>query len=327
MIERIYLAKPRGFCAGVVMAIQAVEKAAQALDKPVTVYHSIVHNHTVVERLEDQYGVHFVEDLQDLPMLPANGDTVVFSAHGISPVVRQRAADMGLHTIDATCPLVTKVHTEAKKYAREGYHILLIGDSAKHQEVIGTKGEAEDVTTVVAVLGKEGKGMESAHSVTVPDPDKVVVLTQTTLNVDDVYRTIEVLKSRFPNMVIPPSDDLCYATKNRQDAVKNIAPNVQAFLVLTSTHSSNGMRLLELAEALCGRAHRLETDEDVKSIDFSGISSIGITSAASTPDDLVQRVVQHFLALNPALEVIEEGEWENIKFREPKRLPPPAAQV
>ncbi|MFC5599647.1 4-hydroxy-3-methylbut-2-enyl diphosphate reductase [Deinococcus cellulosilyticus] len=326
MIERIYLAKPRGFCAGVVMAIQAVEKAAQSLEKPVTVYHSIVHNHTVVERLEDQYGVHFVEDLEGLPMLPAEGDTVVFSAHGISPVVRQRAAEMGLHTIDATCPLVTKVHTEAKKYAREGYHILLIGDSARHQEVIGTQGEAPEVTTVVAVLGKESKGMSDAHTVTVPDPDRVVVLTQTTLNVDDVYKTIEVLKSRFPNMVIPPSDDLCYATKNRQDAVKNIAPHVQAFLVLTSTHSSNGMRLLELAESLCGRAHRLETDEDVRTIDFSGVNSIGITSAASTPDDLVQRVVQHFRDLNPNLEVIEEGEWENIKFREPKRLPP-AAQV
>ncbi|WP_188999701.1 4-hydroxy-3-methylbut-2-enyl diphosphate reductase [Deinococcus roseus] len=327
MIERIYLAKPRGFCAGVVMAIQAVEKAAQTLDRPVTVYHSIVHNHTVVERLEDQFGVHFVEDLQDLPMLPAEGDTVVFSAHGISPAVRERANQMNLFSIDATCPLVTKVHTEAKKYAREGYHILLIGDSAKHQEVIGTQGEAPEVTTVVAVLGKEGKGMSDAHTVTVPDPTKVVVLTQTTLNVDDVYRTIEVLKSRFPEMVIPPSDDLCYATKNRQDAVKNIAPNVQAFLVLTSTHSSNGMRLLELAEALCGRAHRLETDQDVQNIDFSGVESIGITSAASTPDDLVQKVVQHFRDLNPDVQVIEEGEWENIKFREPRRIPPPTAQV
>ncbi|GGJ22536.1 4-hydroxy-3-methylbut-2-enyl diphosphate reductase [Deinococcus roseus] len=309
------------------MAIQAVEKAAQTLDRPVTVYHSIVHNHTVVERLEDQFGVHFVEDLQDLPMLPAEGDTVVFSAHGISPAVRERANQMNLFSIDATCPLVTKVHTEAKKYAREGYHILLIGDSAKHQEVIGTQGEAPEVTTVVAVLGKEGKGMSDAHTVTVPDPTKVVVLTQTTLNVDDVYRTIEVLKSRFPEMVIPPSDDLCYATKNRQDAVKNIAPNVQAFLVLTSTHSSNGMRLLELAEALCGRAHRLETDQDVQNIDFSGVESIGITSAASTPDDLVQKVVQHFRDLNPDVQVIEEGEWENIKFREPRRIPPPTAQV
>lgn len=325
MIERIHLAKPRGFCAGVVMAIQAVEKAARTEAKPVTVYHSIVHNHTVVERLSQGGGVYFVEDLDAVDALPDHGDTVIFSAHGISPAVRERARALGLNTIDATCPLVTKVHTEAKKYAREGYTILLIGDSARHQEVIGTRGEAPEQTILVGVLGKEGGGLADPHTVQVPDPQRLVVLTQTTLSVDDTRRTIEILKARFPALVVPPSEDLCYATKNRQDAVKNIAPQVDVFLVLTSTHSSNGMRLLELARDLCGRAERLETAADLAGVDLSGVRSLGITSAASTPDDLVQEVVAHFRALNPALEVVEEGEWENIEFREPKKIAPTQA--
>ncbi|GGK32914.1 4-hydroxy-3-methylbut-2-enyl diphosphate reductase [Deinococcus malanensis] len=325
MIERIHLAKPRGFCAGVVMAIQAVEKAARTEDKPVTVYHSIVHNHTVVERLRAGGGVHFVEDLDTINALPDSGETVIFSAHGISPVVRERARQLGLATIDATCPLVTKVHTEAKKYAREGYTILLIGDSARHQEVIGTRGEAPNHTILVGVLGqahKEGSGLNDPHTVEVPDPSRVVVLTQTTLSVDDTRRTVDVLKARFPALVVPPSEDLCYATKNRQDAVKAIAPMVDTFLVLTSTHSSNGMRLLELARDLCGRAERLETVADLGGLDLSGVCSVGITSAASTPDDLVQAVVEHFRVLNPNLQVIEEGEWENIEFREPRKILP-----
>ncbi|CAM3676070.1 4-hydroxy-3-methylbut-2-enyl diphosphate reductase [Deinococcus frigens] len=320
MVERLYLAKPRGFCAGVVMAIGAVERAAQTEAKPVTVYHSIVHNHTVVDRLERGHGVHFVENLDDVEALPEGGETVVFSAHGISPVVRERARALGLATIDATCPLVTKVHTEAKKYAREGHTILLIGDSAQHQEVIGTRGEAPENTILVGVLGKRGEGLHDPHTVTVPDPDKLVVLTQTTLSVDDTRRTVDILKSRFPKLIVPPSEDLCYATKNRQDAVKAIAPNVDAFLILTSTHSSNGMRLLELAAETCGRAERLETVADLADLSLDGVRAVGITSAASTPDDLVQEVVAHFRALNPDLQVTEEGEWENIEFREPKKI-------
>ena len=320
MIEKVYLAKPRGFCAGVVMAISAVERAAAQEEKPVTVYHSIVHNHTVVERLERGGNVHFVEDLDAIEALPDGGDTVIFSAHGISPVVRERARALGLATIDATCPLVTKVHTEAKKYAREGYTILLIGDSARHQEVIGTRGEAPENTVLVGVLGKSGEGLHDPHTVEVPDPQKLVVLTQTTLSVDDTRRTIEILKARFPALIVPPSEDLCYATKNRQDAVKNIAPNVDAFLVLTSTHSSNGMRLLELAAETCGRAYRLETAADLAQLDLGGVRSVGITSAASTPDDLVQEVIAQFRTKNADLEVIEEGEWENIEFREPKKI-------
>ncbi|WP_420596422.1 4-hydroxy-3-methylbut-2-enyl diphosphate reductase [Deinococcus sp.] len=321
-VQHVILAKPRGFCAGVVMAIEAVEKAAQQESKPLTVYHSIVHNHTVVERLTGRHGVHFVEDLDVLDALPAGGETLVFSAHGVSPQVKARARELGLSTIDATCPLVTKVHTEAKKYAREGYTILLIGDSARHQEVIGTLGEAPEATIIVGVLGKTGEGLHDPHTVTVPDPEKLVVLTQTTLSVDDTRRTVAILKARFPALVIPPSEDLCYATKNRQDEVRRIAPKVDVFLVLTSTHSSNGMRLYELAAELCPRAERLESVSDLAALDLSGVRTVGISSAASTPDDLVQAVIEQFRAINPALQVTEQGEWENIVFREPKKVGP-----
>lgn len=333
MVETLYLAKPRGYCAGVVMAIEAVENAATDMKEAgkgeLAVYHAIVHNDTVVKRLEDKHSVHFVEDLDELRGVGEKlksearelSDTVVFSAHGISPVVRRRADELGLATIDATCPLVTKVHTEAKKYAREGYHILLIGDSTQHQEVIGTKGEAPDVTTVVSVIGnrKHDAALSNPYTVTVPDPEKVVVLTQTTLSVDDVYKTIDVLKQRFPKLVIPPNDDLCYATKNRQDAVKTIAPSVDLFLVISSNYSSNGMRLVELAQDLMGNAKRIDTLADLQEDWLEGVRSVGVTSAASTPDDLVQELKAFFVAKNPDLMIIEEGEWENITFRPAKR--------
>jgi len=338
MIETLHLAKPRGFCAGVVMAIEAVEEAAveqrERGDGDLAVYHAIVHNATVVERLEQTHGVHFVEDLADLAAVrrDAGGsvsDTVVFSAHGVSPAVRAEANRLGLTTIDATCPLVTKVHSEALKYAREGYHILLIGDSVRHQEVIGTRGEAPDQTTVVSVVGNRHPEPELAdpHTVEVPDPERVVVLTQTTLSVDDTMRTIAILRERFPKLVLPSRDDLCYATKNRQDAVKRIAPQVDAFVVVTSTTSSNGMRLLELAADLTGRAVRVEGVGDLDAAAFEGVRSVGITSAASTPDDLVQSIVAWFRERNPALRMVEEGEWEDITFRKPKRVPPSPAAV
>src|SRR6056297_3877718 len=218
MVRTVRLAKPRGFCAGVVMAIDAVEEAARenrdAGRGDLAVYHAIVHNDTVVDRIERSGG--------------RLDPTVVFSAHGVSPAVRARAREMGLTTIDATCPLVTKVHSESKRYAQDGYHILLIGDSSRHQEVVGTRGEAPEATTVVSVLGNRKHDPELAdpHTVEVPDPDKVVVLTQTTLSVDDTMRTIALLRERFPALVVPSRDDLCYATKNRQDAVRAIAAEV-----------------------------------------------------------------------------------------------------
>jgi len=334
MIATLHLAKPRGFCAGVVMAIEAVRDQSAAAtargEGGVAVYHDIVHNHTVVSRLVDDLGVTFVEDLDDLE--PARvaaraagrsvGDTVVFSAHGVSPLVRRRAVALGLATVDATCPLVTKVHNEAKKYAAAGYHILLVGDSTAHQEVVGTRGEAPDQTTVVSVVGnrKHDPRLADPATVEVPDPDKVVVLTQTTLSVDDTLKTVALLKERFPQLVVPPSDDLCFATKNRQDAVRSIAPRVDLFLVVTSTASSNGMRLVELAADLTGSAHRIESAADIDPDWLDGVTSVGVSSAASTPDDLVQGVVAHFKSLNPDLQVIEEGEWENIEFRKPRRV-------
>jgi 4-hydroxy-3-methylbut-2-enyl diphosphate reductase len=338
MVRTLRLAKPRGFCAGVVMAIDAVEEAASdnraAGRGDLSVYHAIVHNDTVVSRLEDRHGVHFVEDLGELEEVRARVEasggrldpTVVFSAHGVSPAVRARARELGLTTIDATCPLVTKVHSEATRYARDGYHILLIGDSSRHQEVIGTLGEAPEATTVVSVLGnaKHDPALADPATVEVPDPERVVVLTQTTLSVDDTLRTIDLLRTRFPKLVVPSRDDLCYATKNRQDAVRAIAAEVDAFVVVTSDYSSNGMRLLELAERLVGRAYRVERAADLDPTWFEGVASVGISSAASTPDDLVQEVVAWFRQRNPDLELVEEGEWEDIAFRKPKRVPPPA---
>ena len=337
MVERLYLAKPRGFCAGVVMAIETVERASaemgEAGEGELTVYHSIVHNDTVVRRLEKTHGTHFVEDLAEVEALNERGrvrgqklsDTVVFSAHGVSPAVRGRAAELGLATIDATCPLVTKVHSEAKKYAARGYHILLIGDSTTHQEVIGTRGEAPEQTTVVSVVGNRRHDPELAdpHTVEVPDPEKVLVLTQTTLSVDDTMKTVEILRKRLPRMVVPARDDLCYATKNRQEAVRKIAGEVELFLVVTSSYSSNGMRLLELADTLTGNARRVESVDDIDEAWLDGISTVGVTSAASTPDDLVQEIVRFFRQRNSGLDVVEEGEWEDITFRRPRRLPPP----
>jgi len=326
VVERVYLAKPRGFCAGVVMAIQAVEKEARRSEGDLVVYHQIVHNETVVRRLAEEYGVHFVEDLDAIEELKKRhrlSGKIVFSAHGVAPQVRRRAAELGLLQIDATCPLVTKVHTEAKKYAALGYTILLIGDSADHQEVKGTLGEAPENTILVAVHTQVGKDPRLAdpRTVEVPDPEKVVVLTQTTLSVDDTDATIAILKARFPKLITPPRSDLCYATKNRQDAVRRLARHVDLFLVLSSRHSSNGMRLFELASALT-RAVRIDGPEDLREDWFEGVRHVGITSAASTPEDLVQGAVAWLKDRWPELVLIEEGEWEQIRFREPRPKTP-----
>ena len=321
------------------MAIDAVRRAAAEMGESgqgeLTVYHSIVHNDTVIERLERGHGVHFVEDLDAVADLAESSrregrrlsDTVVFSAHGVSPAVREKAMGLGLATIDATCPLVTKVHSEAKKYARLGHHILLVGDSSRHQEVIGTRGEVPEHTTVVRVVGADpahDPELADPETVEVPDPERVVVLTQTTLSVDLTMKTIEILKRRFPKLVVPSRDDLCYATKNRQDEVVRIGRDVDLFLVVSSSYSSNGMRLVELAQEIMGNARRVETVGDIEQAWLEGVETVGVTSAASTPDDLVQEIVQFFRDGNPDLKVVEEGEWENIEFREPKRVPAPA---
>lgn len=323
------------------MAIRAVEETAVSLEQTensrLAVYHAIVHNNDVVDRLKDEHQVHFVEELNELDSLRKQGaergetlaDTVVFSAHGVSPAVRKEADRLGLHTLDATCPLVTKVHSEAKKFARKGFHILLIGDSMTHQEVVGTFGEAPDSTTVVSVVGnrKHDPRLADPLTVCVPDPNKVIVLTQTTLSVDDTGKTIEILRERFPDLVLPSRDDLCYATKNRQDAVRQIAAEVDLFIVVTSDYSSNGMRLLELAEELTDRAYRIERVNDLKEEWFANVRTVGVTSAASTPEDLVQEIVGYFRDRNAGLEVIEDGEWEDITFRQPHRQPPGSART
>jgi len=230
---------------------------------------------------------------------------------------------MGWSYIDATCPLVTKVHSQARLYASRGYTVLLIGDSADHQEVRGTLGEAPESTILVAVHTHVGSDPRLAdpNTVEVPDPEKVAVFTQTTLSVDDTDKTIAILKRRFPKLVQPSRSDLCYATKNRQDQVKRIAPHVDLFLVLTSSYSSNGMRLFEIASSLT-EAKRIDTAADLRPEWFEGVRAIGITSAASTPEDLVQDVLAYLRDLSPELEVIEEGEWEKIRFREPRLVSP-----
>jgi 4-hydroxy-3-methylbut-2-en-1-yl diphosphate reductase len=334
MIEKVILARPRGYCAGVVMAIDALEQAALENKSSgagdIVAYHAIVHNQTVVERLEQQHNVRFVEDLTELEAMQGQGDTVVFSAHGISPAVREEANRRGLTTLDATCPLVTKVHSESKRYAAMGYWILLIGDSSQHQEVIGTRGEAPERTILVNVLGnrKLDPAMSDPHSVVVPDPEKCIVLTQTTLSVDDTDKTIEILKQRLPKLVIPSRSDLCYATKNRQAAVRVIAAKVDVFLVVSSTASSNGMRLVELAEELTPKAYRVDSVNDVRDAWLEDARVVGITSAASTPDDLVWAIVEHLRTRNPTLEVLEDGgELEDIEFRMPVRVPPIASTL
>jgi 4-hydroxy-3-methylbut-2-enyl diphosphate reductase len=215
------------------------------------------------------------------------------------------------------------VHSEARKYARLGYQILLIGDSTTHQEVVGTRGEAPGQTIVVSVMGNRKHDPELAdpYTVTVEDPKRVVVLTQTTLSVDDTEKTVDLLRKRFPDLIVPSRDDLCYATKNRQDAVRRIAADVELFLVVTSSHSSNGMRLLELAEGLTGNARRVESVRDIDESWLQGVSQIGVTSAASTPEDLVQEIVAYFRERNPRLSVVERGEAEEITFRRPRRIP------
>jgi len=301
MIE-VVLSSPRGFCAGVVRAIDVVRLSLERYGSPVYVRKEIVHNPHVVGELIDQ-GAIFVDELVDVP--PKS--TVIFSAHGVSPEVRQQSKERQLNVIDATCPLVTKVHLEAIKYAREGYSILLVGHKG-HEEVDGTMGEAPDVTILI-------ENTTSARNVEVRDPGKVVVLTQTTLSVRDTLDILDVLRERFPKMV--NRNDICYATSNRQAAVKEIASEVELILVIGAENSSNCNRLREVAEAEGVTAYLVNGPDQVKEEWFEGITKIGVTSGASTPEWVVDRVVE---SLNPSkirnVELIEE----NVSFVLPKEL-------
>jgi 4-hydroxy-3-methylbut-2-en-1-yl diphosphate reductase len=276
---KILLAKPRGYCAGVDRAVETVERVLEASGPPVYVRKQIVHNLHVVRALEAK-GAIFVEETDEVP----ESATVVFSAHGVAPVVHEEAARRRLRTIDATCPLVTKVHNEARRFAREGHEILLIGHEG-HEEVIGTAGEAPEHVHLV-------DGPHDVANVQVRDPERVVWLSQTTLSVDETLETVGALRERFPGLQSPPSDDICYATQNRQAAVKLIAPRVDLFLVVGSTNSSNSVRMVEVALGAGAPAARLV--EDSSAVDerwLDGVRTIGLSSGASVPEILVSDVL------------------------------------
>lgn len=304
--RRVILARPRGFCAGVVRAVDIVDFALELYGPPVYVRHEIVHNQHVVKDFESR-GVVFVDEIEEVP----DGVPVIFSAHGIPPSVRQEAADRGLKTVDATCPLVTKVHHEAVAYARRGYHILLVGH-AGHVEVEGTMGHVPGNVTLVQTVGE-------AEEVEVPDPERVAFTTQTTLSVDDVGEILAVLKRRFPAIIGPPKEDICYATQNRQDAVKKMAPLVDAIFVVGAPNSSNSNRLVEVARAAGVGAHLVQTRHEIRSEWLRGVETVGVTAGASAPEYLVQDIVE-FLC-GPDGDVAEmSAADEKVHFPLPRQI-------
>jgi len=279
--KRVLLAAPRGYCAGVDRAVVAVEKALETYGAPVYVRKEIVHNKHVVETLRDR-GAIFVNETDEVP----EGARLVFSAHGVSPAVRESAAARSLETIDATCPLVTKVHKEAVRFAKDDYDILLIGHTG-HEEVEGTAGEAPDHVQVV-------NSPDEVDQVQVRDPHKVVWISQTTLSVDETMETVRRLRDRFPEMQDPPSDDICYATQNRQVAVKKLAPECDVVIVVGSANSSNSVRLVEVAlQAGARSAYRVDRATEIEDAWLDGATTVGVTSGASVPEILVQDVIAH----------------------------------
>jgi 4-hydroxy-3-methylbut-2-enyl diphosphate reductase len=313
--RRVLLAKPRGYCAGVDRAVQSVEMALERYGAPVYVRKQIVHNLHVVRTLEKR-GAIFVDETEEIP----RGAVVVFSAHGIAPQVREEAEARDLQVIDATCPLVTKVHNEAKRFAAQDYDILLIGHEG-HEEVVGTTGEAP--TRVKLVDGPEG-----ADSVEVRDPNKLVWLSQTTLSVDETVETVSALRERFPTLINPPSDDICYATQNRQAAVKQIAAGADLVLVVGSQNSSNSVRLVEVAKDYGATAAYLV--DDASEIDqrwLDDVTTIGVTSGASVPEELVDGVLgwlsEHGFADVEEVEAIEE----RMSFALPREIRPPRTRA
>ena len=308
MTKSVVVAAPRGYCAGVDRAVVTVEKALDLYGPPVYVRKQIVHNRHVVEDLEAR-GAIFVEELEEVP----EGSTVVFSAHGVSPAVHAEAADRQLKTIDATCPLVTKVHNEAKRFANEGHQILLIGH-AGHEEVEGTMGEAPDRTILV-------EHPDDVAGVEVEDPSKVAWLSQTTLSVDETWETVGKLREKFPLLVSPPSDDICYATQNRQQAVKQIAADADLVIVVGSQNSSNSVRLVEVAlEAGAKASHRVDNAGEIDEAWLEGVEKVGVTSGASVPDDLVQGVLRYLEQRGYPQAVEERLTEENLTFSLPPEL-------
>jgi 4-hydroxy-3-methylbut-2-enyl diphosphate reductase len=305
--ERILLAAPRGYCAGVDRAVQSVERALDLHGAPVYVRKEIVHNKHVVEQLRER-GAVFVDQETEVP----EGATVVFSAHGVSPAVHANAAERGLHTIDATCPLVTKVHVEAKKFAASDYTIVLIGH-AGHEEVEGTMGEAPESIVLIETEA-------DVDALEVPDPDRVAYISQTTLSVDETRAIILKLREKFPNITGPRTDDICYATTNRQMAVKQLAQACDLVLVIGSRNSSNSNRLVEVAREYGADSHLIDNEGQVDEAWLEGVTTLGITSGASAPDELVQRLVGHFRERGTddvaELQVVQE----DVRFMLPKSI-------
>jgi 4-hydroxy-3-methylbut-2-enyl diphosphate reductase len=305
-IAEIVLAGPRGFCAGVERAIDIVELALEVCPPPVYVRKEIVHNRHVVETLRTR-GAVFVDELDEVP----DDATVIFSAHGISPAVREQARRRGLRVIDATCPLVTKVHLEAIRYAREQYTIILIGHE-DHDEVIGTLGEAPERIVVI-------DSAEAVESLAVPNPEKVAYLTQTTLSVDDTRDVIEALRRKFPKIKGPSRDDICYATQNRQAAVKTVAKDVDVVLVIGSANSSNAIRLVEVSQSAGTRAFLINDVRDIQPGWLAGARRIGVTAGASTPEVLVTQTVEALRRHGADVREVHVVE-EDVRFALPAEL-------
>jgi 4-hydroxy-3-methylbut-2-enyl diphosphate reductase len=304
----LYLAGLRGFCAGVVRAIDIVEKALEVCDGPVYVRKEIIHNRYVVDELRKK-GARFVDEVDEVP----EGSWLIYSAHGVAPLVRTRARERRLRTIDATCPLVTKVHLEAIRFAREGRTILFIGHE-DHDEAIGTLGEAPDAIRIVG-------SREEAAGVQVADPQKVAYLTQTTLSLEDAKEIVAVLRERFPALVEPSSEDICYATQNRQDAVRAMASHIETLLVLGAPNSSNSLRLCEVSEAHGAPAHLIERARDIRPEWLDGVRTLGLTASASAPELLVREVVGDLRAHHGVARVEEfETTKETVVFGLPQEL-------
>ncbi len=306
--RKVLLAAPRGYCAGVDRAVVTVEKALELYGAPVYVRKEIVHNKYVVDSLAAR-GAVFVDETDEVP----EGAVVIFSAHGVSPAVHEAAAQRSLRTIDATCPLVTKVHNEARRFASDGYRILLVGHEG-HEEVEGTMGEAPDAITLV-------DGPASVGALDLPADQPVVWLSQTTLSVDETTQVVDALRGRLPDLVSPPSDDICYATQNRQAAVKKIAPRCDVLLVVGSANSSNTVRLVEVGlQAGAGRSFRVERAADLDPAWVEQASTVGVTSGASVPEILVRDVLDRLAGLGFGdLEEVEAAE-ERLVFAMPKEL-------
>ncbi len=307
MVRRLLLASPRGYCAGVERAVETVERALELQGSPVYVRRQIVHNAHVVRDLERR-GAIFVESEEDVP----EGAALVLSAHGVAPAVHERAAQRGLRTVDATCPLVAKVHAEARRYAAEGYTILLIGHEG-HEEVEGTLGEAPEATVLVQTV-------DAAERVRIPDPARVAYVTQTTLSVDETAEIVATLRRRFPEIEGPQAGDICYATTNRQRAVKELAVEIDLLLVIGSQNSSNSKRLVETGRAAGVEAHLIEDEAAIDERWLEGAETVGITSGASAPEHLVRRVCDWFRARGVE-EIVSAGAvFEDVFFRLPVEI-------